>query len=416
MTCRNWLSHITLGCIICGLPIYAFAENMPSNEEMWAIIQQQQQQIQELQERLNMTESKVAQTEQKIEVTDGKVEAAGTAIDELYAEGLSGSEAGWWNRTQLGGYGEMHLNLGADDEIDFHRWVVFINHDFNDRIRLHSELELEHSVAGEGKNGEVELEQAYIEMDINDYLRAKAGLFLMPVGILNETHEPATFYGVERNPIENKIIPSTWWEGGLGLSATTDYGLSGDIALHSGLRTNSDFNIRSGRKKVSEADTDWATTARVKYTGIPGVELALTGQYQSDLAEASINEKIEATFITAHADIRRGGFGFRALYGRWDLHGSAPEAVGADEQFGFYLEPSYRLDTGNYGTVGIFGRYNFFDLNAGDANGSEEKLYEFGMNYWPHPNVVFKWDIGITDKPGSESNEEIINFGVGYHF
>ncbi|WP_059758168.1 hypothetical protein [Thiobacillus denitrificans] len=86
---------------------------------------------------------------------------------------------------------------------------------FNQPPRFFSELEVEHSIAGEGKKGEIELEQAYVEYADH---RAKAGLFLIPVGILNETHETPAFYGVERNPVEKDIIPATWWAGGAALS------------------------------------------------------------------------------------------------------------------------------------------------------------------------------------------------------
>ena len=44
-------------------------------------------------------------------------------------------------------------------------------------MRFFSELEVEHSIAGEGKVGEVELEQAYIEWDFAQSQR-KSRLFL----------------------------------------------------------------------------------------------------------------------------------------------------------------------------------------------------------------------------------------------
>ncbi len=141
-------------------------------------------------------------------------------------------------RTTIGGYGELHYNnISAEDSsrdyksIDFHRFVLFFGHEFNDSTRFYSEVELEHSfIADTGGNtpGEVELEQAYIEWDLRDNLHAKGGLFLVPVGILNQTHEPNTFYGVERNDVENIIIPdylvgrrrgferAVWFRLGLG--------------------------------------------------------------------------------------------------------------------------------------------------------------------------------------------------------
>jgi len=183
----------------------------PSQEEMWKIIQQQQQQIEALQKQLLQQQTQLRETEVKVEATATAVETNATAP----------AAASWAANTTIGGYAEMHYNNwenqndapGAEDrnEIDFHRFVVFLGHQFNDRLRFFSEIELEHSIAGDDQNGEVELEQAYIEYDLNSAHRAKAGLFLVPVGIINETHEPDTFYGVERNSVENKIIPTTVW-------------------------------------------------------------------------------------------------------------------------------------------------------------------------------------------------------------
>ncbi|MEK9765788.1 MAG: porin, partial [Thalassolituus sp.] len=151
-----------------------------------------------------------AATQAQIDELRMQVNALADALDQQ-----ASASAG--NGVYLGGYGEMHLNLnqGSDNEIDFHRYVLFVGKEFNDKVRFFSELELEHSLAGDGKPGEVELEQAYVEVDVADNTQVKTGLFLLPVGILNETHEPETFYGVERNNVEKRIIPTTWWEGGV---------------------------------------------------------------------------------------------------------------------------------------------------------------------------------------------------------
>ena len=66
-------------------------------------------------------------------------------------------------------YNNLEGEGGASDanSLDFHRFVLFVDHEFSDGIRFVSELEVEHSLAGEGKPGEVELEQAYLDLDIN---------------------------------------------------------------------------------------------------------------------------------------------------------------------------------------------------------------------------------------------------------
>lgn len=332
-----------------------------------------------------------------------------------YTNGFGSGGFSWFENTTLGGYGEMHLNLGDKEEIDFHRWVLFLSHRFNDRISLHSELEVEHSQAGEGKNGEVEIEQAYIDILLGRGVNLKAGLFLLPVGILNETHEPNTFYGTERNPIESEIIPSTWWEGGFGLSQTLDNGFSWDLAVHSGLNVPTEgdnaYRIRSGRQKVSEAPAmEPAVTGRVRYTGVPGLDLSVFGSFQNDITQMAGSEDNQAVFWGAAASYQRGGFGLRGLYGAWDIDGDSVATMDLDSQYGYYVEPSYSWEVGEGSRFGVFGRYNHYDAAKGDV-----AQYDMGLNYWPIDNVVFKADYSHIDKKGSDT-EDVFNFGMGYSF
>ncbi len=246
------------------------------------------------------TDERIRRLEQQVNTLEEQLETTAEAV-----ERKQGTPGG--SKVHIGGYGELHYNnLKSDDdsatkkEIDFHRFVLFFGYDFNERIRFASEVELEHAIAGDGQNGEIELEQAYIEFDLAQQHRAKGGLFLIPVGILNETHEPTTFYGVERNPVEKNIIPTTWWEGGAMFSGEFGAtGLSYDIGAHSGLAGGTD--VRDGRQKVSEAKAeDLAATARLKYTGIAGLELAATVQVQGDMTQDSSDDVDGATLIETH--------------------------------------------------------------------------------------------------------------------
>ncbi|HFE38291.1 MAG TPA: porin [Gammaproteobacteria bacterium] len=319
------------------------------------------------------------------------------------------------SNTHLGGYGELHYskNKNANDEIDFHRFVLFVSHQFSDTISFHSELELEHSIAGNGddKKGEIELEQAYIDIKVKDNLLVRSGLFLLPVGIINETHEPNTFYGVERNLVETNIIPATWWEGGIGVSGIISQGLSYDVYAHSGLKTSTEnaYQPRKSRQKVGEAPAnDFAYTGRIKYTGIPGLEVAGTLQYQTDLTQSAGTSAGSAILYEGHVVYNKAGFGLRALYAGWSLSGDGPKNIGADKQNGWYLEPSYKF----MGKYGVFARYSSYNNKAGsDAEATTQT--DVGINYWPHPNVVFKADY---IKQGNAGSNEAVNLGIGYQF
>ncbi|MBB1319514.1 porin [Shewanella sp. SR43-4] len=372
---------------------------MASDEttELRQIIEQQQKVLKDLEKRLE-------QTEKRVEATADVVEASASSK----------------SATTIGGYGELHYNnisnnqTGEDKkEFDFHRFVLFVGHEFNSSTRFFSELEVEHSIAGESQNGEVELEQAYIEHDFNEMFTGKAGLFLMPVGIINETHEPTAFYGVERNPVEKDIIPATWWEGGINLNIKAAPGLAFDTAITSGLYLDqsSGYKIRNGRQKVSEAKgEDLAYTGRVKYTAVPGLELAATVQYQSDLTQGTADvDSAAATLLTAHAIYSIEHFTVKALYAQWNIDGKEAEALGRDKQNGFYIEPAYRINE----QFGVFARYNEWDNNAGDSADTKKKQTNVGVNYWLHENVVFKADY---ENIGGAADSDGFNLGVGYQF
>ncbi|MEE9352362.1 MAG: porin [Thiotrichaceae bacterium] len=365
---------------------------------------------------LGLTTAAYAETtEQKMKRLEAELNALADVVEQQQAKSGDGSSA--LSRTKIGGYGELHYNntetddgSKTKDELDFHRFVLFVSHDFNDKTRFFSELELEHSIAGDGKVGEIELEQAYIEHDITSNLQGKAGVIILPVGIMNETHEPTTFYGVERNPVEKNIVPATWWAGGVGLSGHNATGFSYDALIHEGLNVPDSFKIRSGRQKTGKATAkDFAATGRVKYTGVAGLELGVTGQYQSDFAQGASHGG-DATLLETHAVYNKGKFGAKALYARWDLDGAAAKAANKDVQDGGYIEASYKITP----KLGTFARYNVWD-NGGTGD-TEITQADIGVNYWLHDNVVFKADYQNQDANDKSKASDGFNLGVGYQF
>ena len=411
-------SLLTAVLLAVLLPLASFAADKapPTVEELWEIIQKQQAEIEALKKQQQDTAQQAADA-------DEKAEAAVVAVEENVIADTD--EGGWTDRMSIGGYGELHYNNinndGIDDkkEIDFHRFVLFFGYEFTEKLRFWSELELEHALAGDDKPGEIELEQAYIEYDIRDDLQTKGGLFLMPVGILNETHEPTTFYGVERNDVENIIIPSTWWEAGGALNGYYENGISWDLALTSGLAipTEGDnaFRVRSGRQKVSEAiANDWAYTGRLKYTGVAGLELAGTLNYQSDASQESGDGLDSGLLFETHAIWQTGPFQLRALYAGWDFDGEAVKAAGADRQTGWYIEPSVRP----WQEVGFYARYEDLD---GARLRDQFRQWELGANYWPHENVVLKVDyrdrtVDTVDIDAKAVDFTAFDLGIGYEF
>lgn len=413
----NILRAALIGLAVLVVSPLAIAQEPPTTlDDILEIVQRQQAEIDALRKELDEARNGIVATNEKVAETEQRIEATGDVVESLAAADTQP------RKTSIGGYGELHYSQidadsGDSDEIDFHRFVLFFGHEFTDRVRFFSEFELEHSLAGEGKPGEVELEQAYVEFALRDNLFAKTGLFLLPVGILNETHEPPTFYGVERNDVESIILPSTWWEAGAGMRGNLAGGLSWDAALHSGLAIptsgSSAFRVRSGRQKVAEAmASDLAATFRLKYTGVPGLELAASYQYQSDPSQVPGDGLDSGQLLTAHAIYQHERFGLRALYGAWDFDGAAVEAADADSQSGWYVEPSFRISD----QWGVYARYEDLDAARQQDRFSQS---EFGFNYWPTDGVVLKVDFRSRefDSPAlSASDFDAIDLGFGYNF
>ncbi|MBF8269662.1 MAG: hypothetical protein HW386_1371 [Gammaproteobacteria bacterium] len=421
--------------IITGMIVFGAQAQTPTVEEMWRVIQQQQKTIEALQARLVQTETQVKETAETVEITADAVEVVSKESERSVDGG-----------TSIGGYGELHYNTLNDnelgdgddsiDQVDFHRFVLYFGHEFTDDLRFFSELEVEHALvkdSADGVNtGEVEVEQAWLEMDLNDQHRLRAGLDILPIGIFNVTHEPNTFYGVERNRVETEIIPSTWWEAGIGANGELAPGWNYDAVLHSGLVVNtgggSRFRPRDGRLKVAEAkNQDWAMTGRIRYTGIPGLEVGVSGHYEADITGTADAYEIDATLFEGHVDWKHAsGFGLRALYARWDMGddtGINPAVVDADTLAGWYVEPAYRfrLPSEMPGEAGIFGRYSVWDERnrlAGALFKYEQfDQFSVGFNWWPHANVAFKFEAQWEDADGRvDRTFDGINLGLGYQF
>src|SRR3990170_1448985 len=173
----------------------------------------------------------------------------------------------------LSGYMEMHLNKVQDQPtaVDLHRFVLMVGHSFSDRLKFWSEVEVEHAfveVEGGVETGEVAIEQAYIDLMVNRRFNLRAGIVLMPVGIVNERHEPPTFNGVERTFVDTVIVPTTWRDTGVGAFGDLGRGFSYRAYVVPGLNAaefSAEEGIAGGRQQGSRADaSDPAVTGRLE--------------------------------------------------------------------------------------------------------------------------------------------------------
>tara|TARA_Y200000002_G_scaffold72955_1_gene57122 strand:+ start:407 stop:1648 length:1242 start_codon:yes stop_codon:yes gene_type:complete len=344
-----------------------------------------------------------------------------------------------FEKVTLGGYGELHYqdvetDSGTDSRsMDAHRYVLFFGYDFTDKIRFRSEFELEHGLvkdtdtdthAGtpidiDENGGEVELEQMYIEMDHTENFSSRTGVVLVPVGILNESHEPPTFYGVERNEVEKYLIPTTWWAGGVMGTYKMDNGITLEAFVHEGMKVGSAGYIRGGRQKSANAvANDWAYTLRATYTGFPGLKASIFYNHQTD-ATASSGDNLEELDIMGASAIYGFGDGFevRALHVQAEFEGVDESGAfftnGFDEQQGTFLEVSKR-----FGNLGFF--VNSSNV-SGEKNSRQYHVMQYGIQWWypgnSNASIKANWyDKEMDNESDSGSDKDGIHLGVGYVF
>ena len=361
-----------------------------------------------------------------------QLKAQQAQIDALVAasEKQTSAAGSAFANTTLGGYGEAYFKHidGEKDEFDAYRFVLFVGHKFNDKVRFSSELEIEHAYVKDTDTGTaspsktegyVALEQLFLEYQYLPKHRVAAGQLLVPVGILNETHEPDTFYGTFRAPVEREIIPSTWFETGLMASGEIVSGLSYDAMLSSGLKNDGSKAIKEGRQRGSKADgSDLAYTARLKYTGIAGFEWGATWHHQTDMSQGSpkvANQNLDADLLETHIAVQKNIFGLRALYAKWDVNKSALAIADTKyaEQEGWYVEPSVKV----LPTVGIFARYSEWDNMAADSVSSNWQEKSLGISWWLDERAVVKADLQRRDDPnGNNTDKNGFNLGIGFSF
>ena len=184
--------------------------------------------------------------------------------------------------TSIGGYGEMHFDMEANDgdgKLDFHRFIIYYKHQFTPKWSMMSEIEVEHNMVGSSaalgyKGGYLAMEQAHLNYWTGTW-GFKGGVLLVPSGIINEYHEPPTFMSVERPEYAKYIIPTTWFDNGFAFYGTLMDNFNWNVTFTGDLDGDDISNgIRSSREKghYSKA-SNWTKTIQGSWTGMTGLKV-----------------------------------------------------------------------------------------------------------------------------------------------
>ena len=341
----------------------------------------------------------------------------------------------------IGGYAETHYNraTGKNAKLDVHRMVMLLGYKFNDRTQFITEVEFEHVK-------EVYIEQAFLQYSLSDNLNVRAGLMLVPMGIVNEYHEPTTFNGVERPSMDKSIVPTTWREIGLGLSGKYNeaslryqvYMFNGFKSSNGGKLLGGSNGLRNGRQKGAESTMNNINFAgKLDYYGLPGLRLGLSGYFGRTQSDVDVQD-----IDGADVGVAMIGLDARYAYKRFTARGqfitasltdtkaynsyynvSTGSELGSKLQ-GWYVEGAYNLLSQEkmQQLVG-FVRYEDFNTHASVADGINKNLaYDrdeltIGLTYTVAPGAAFKADYQFknTALAGSQTVKQL-NLGFGIWF
>lgn len=401
------------------------------------------------------SEERLAELERRIDLLAGEIEAirTGGATEEpvlVGEKGLAPSASKVYRRPRgvsIGGYGEaVYSNYsreredgrpsGLSDQVDFLRQIVYVGYKFSDSILVNSEIEFEHASTGEG--GEVSVEFAYLELQKRKEIGLRAGMLLVPMGFLNELHEPPIFRGARRPEVETLIIPTTWRENGAGL-----VGEVGPVEWRTyvvaGLSSAgfSSAGIRGGRQSGARSRAeDLAFTGRLDFVGAAGLLLGggfFTGESGQGASVGGREIGARLSLFDVHAEYERGGVRLRGLWARSTLGDAdlvnqqngleGSKSVGSAQE-GWYAEASFDVmalfPAGRWAVL-PFARYEWLDTQrevpAGYAKdpARERTILTAGVELKPIPQVVFKADYQRIRNEARTGTSQW-NLAVGYLF
>jgi opacity protein-like surface antigen len=355
----------------------------------------------------------------------------------------------------IGGYGEANYRTFVDDKngrdldrADFLRMVLYFGYKFTDRIVFNSEIEFEHGTTSDVKNGSgggsASVEFATLDFLLHEKVNARAGMLLVPMGFVNEIHEPPFYYGVQRPETETRILPSTWRENGVGLFGNLSESLEYRLYAVTGFNGSrfSDSGVRSGRQNGNRSlAEDWAGVLRLDWRpeAIEGLLLGGSvyyGEADQDyelIAGVDVAET-EVLIGELHLQYRNGPFHMRSLLAYTDVSnagelsvslGRAADAPVAGAMLGGYVEAAvdvWSMLFGNHARqLEPFLRVEYVDTQRSIPTGFTANrnrsfwLYNPGVQFHPHPNVVLKLEYRNFDPHEGEMPDEVA-VGMGFAF
>ncbi len=438
----------------------AFAQ---STEERIRQLEEQIRTLQQEIQRLKEEQKKVEETKQETEVLKEELRKLRLeiAVPQLELKTYSGlgpaaSKALLNPRgVSIGGYGELTFRYnsvdargGAKSIANVQRIILYLGYAFDEKLKFNSELELEHASTSKDhgtEGGYFKAELAFLDYNFRPEFGVRGGLLLMPVGIINEVHEPPTFPSAERPFLERRILLSTWEEMGFGVYGTIknlDYRfyITNGLMVKGGGDYNALEPLKTVRQRGARAVADRiGFTGRVDYTLPYNLKVGFSFWTGDIMSKGGGDSKLNlrrgtklgsVTMISPHLWWQYGGWDVRFVGALVNVNNARriTEDLGnliPSEQRGYYVQVAYdifRLFKIDKQELYVFGIYEDFDAHAKVPQGSVKpaghklKVYNVGLSYKPHPLVAIKADYARLNYSPNKKDENEYRLTLGFMF
>ena len=391
----------------------------------------------------------------------------------------------------IGAYGEVYFGAVQNpaaggqwqNSFDARRVVLLPTYAITENIIFNAEIEFEHAGSGfdndDKLHGTAEIEQVWIDFKFSDPISWRApGIDLVPIGYINQHHEPTQFYSVLRPELYNGLIPSTWKVPATSIYGTIVDGISYQLmAAASNEDFGDGFDLRTDARTVpqfpipyfpgvdgisalafsnppigdfSQLTNSVAVTGRIDFTlpQTPGLAWSVSAYYSpnieprgahGDLGNSLGNTSMavfdaEFRYRIPNTWIELRGEGVWVTFGnpanlRANNDGDPTDNVGKS-MYGFSGEVAVHVPMGTI--IGTqweavpFYRYTNQNFQTGgyvgtDANTptgqGQTQFHDVGVAVFPSPKVVLKATYQkVINKDPAGANADTFLGGVGFFF
>lgn len=365
------------------------------------------------------------------------------------------------SQMSMGGYTEFNYIDRGDttSRFDQSRTVLEFGAKMHENIQFYMELDYEHGavISGPGSTeGELELEQAWLDFKLFDEAVFRAGMVLVPVGRYNLYHEAWANNFVDRPLVNRRIMPTTWSEEGVGFhgqALDTDFlGISYEAYLFNpgradrvspsggfrNLRLNGDAPIYDSKKagafrvafepvRNAEWFADYFEIGISGYfSGYDGAHGAFDDDGDDGTPDLLLNHDGGSVQLWAlDMTYERGAFGFRgeavmahAGPGRTFL-GSGQQAFGLYAEAFYEFWPSFLDGTPmgkpTYKDPKLVGavRFDYVDLALDNFDQRDLRRLTLGLSYRPIERAAFKFDYQMDFSSSGRNGTGLGESGFG---